>query len=364
MKSIPALSLVLLLALPLTAQVPPAPPRIDALLPAAGTSEGGTIVTITGDRLTLPSDFACLVPCPAKVRFGSSETTVLTEEDERLTVRTPFHPAGTVDVTVVTGDGRSTTATNAFTFVADTEPGYTALLLPVYFDGIVTGDRGSQWKSEFWIRNNGATPVVLAPWTCDNAPCPPVFPLTRALAPSETMKDLPAFFRPPTTNIGRILHVSAAAAHNLSTSLRIRDLSRAELDPGAEVPVLGEEEMLTTTANLMSIPLHDNARLMLRIYDTAQKESQFRVRIFAQAEGVVANPPLLKEITLTATSTDEGPFRLQPAYAQFSDFAGLQATDVTSLVRIEVEPRTAGSVFWAFVSVTNNDTQRLTLVTP
>jgi hypothetical protein len=33
-------------------------------------------------------------------------------------------------------------------------------------------------------------------------------------------------------------------------------------------------------------------------------------------------------------------------------------------VQIEVEPMTSGSTFWTFVSVTNNTTQQLTLVTP
>lgn len=39
-------------------------------------------------------------------------------------------------------------------------------------------------------------------------------------------------------------------------------------------------------------------------------------------------------------------------------------TELPPMLSIEIEPRTAGSEFWAFVSITNNETQHLTLVTP
>jgi hypothetical protein len=33
-------------------------------------------------------------------------------------------------------------------------------------------------------------------------------------------------------------------------------------------------------------------------------------------------------------------------------------------VRIEIEPFSAGVAFWSYVSITNNDSQQITLVTP
>ncbi|HEU4521411.1 MAG TPA: IPT/TIG domain-containing protein [Thermoanaerobaculia bacterium] len=367
MKLMPRLSLVcLLVTLPLLAQTP-APVVINAVEPAAGPTAGGTIVTITGSALSLPDNFACILPCPTTVRFGSSaEVPVLSEEQTRITVRTPAHAAGTVDVTVRTGDGRSATKPDAFTFVHDAEPGYTSLLLPVYLDGTVAGDRGSLWKTEFWIRNNSTKDVQLAPWDCPAGQvCPAVVPLTRTLRPGENLRNLPAFFLPPSSNVGRMLYVTRTDAQAVATSLRVWDTSRDMLDAGAEIPVIREEEMLTTLASLMSIPLNQNFRLQLRVYDVAQKESVFRVRIFAQEEGVIAGAVPLREFDLTATATEEGSYRVRPAYAEYTDFAGLLDLDIPlSRIRIEVEPRTAGSLFWAFVSITNNETQRLTIVTP
>ena len=58
-------------------------------------------------------------------------------------------------------------------------------------------------------------------------------------------------------------------------------------------------------------------------------------------------------------------FRSEAAYAQ------LDITDLLKLrkawpavARVEIVPRTPGSRYWAFVSLTNNQTQLVTLVTP
>jgi hypothetical protein len=60
--------------------------------------------------------------------------------------------------------------------------------------------------------------------------------------------------------------------------------------------------------------------------------------------------------------------------ASFSGKAGYAQLDVTGLLRIEkawpgvarieITPLTEGSRYWSFVSLTNNDTQIVTLVTP
>lgn len=367
MKLIPRLSLVCLLAtLPLLAQSNPAPVVIASIQPPVGSTDGGDVVTITGSGLTLPDNFACIVPCPTMVRFGSATVEAIHEEDTRVVVRTPAHAAGTVDVTVTTGDGRSAAKEDGFTFVVETEPGYTSLLLPVYLDGTVHGDRGSMWKTEFWIRNNGTENVALAPWLCpEDQVCPPVFPLTRMLLPSENLRNLPALFQAPSSNPGRMLYVDRDGAGAVSTSLRVWDVSRDAFDAGAELPIVREEDLLTSTTNLMSVPLHQNFRLHLRVYEIAQKDAVFRVRVYAQEEGVDETPVALKDFTLTATTNEEGSFRTRPAYAEYTAFADLLELDIPlSRLRIEVRPLTAGSVFWTFVAITNNETQRLTVVTP
>jgi hypothetical protein len=355
----------MLLAASLSAQTVPAP-LISSIQPAAGSVEGGTFVTITGSHLAVPPNIHCFAPCIAMVRFGSAaEVQAVEERDSFITVVTPPHAAGTVDVTVRTGDGRSVTLANAFTYVTTRETGFATYLLPIYNDGDVHGGQGSLWRTEFWIRNNGLQSISLAPWDCPTETCPAVFPLTRALAAGETLRNLPAFLRPPTINPGRLLYVSRDGSEKTSTSLRLWDVSREASDAGTEIPVIHESELRTVTTQLMSVPLRGHLRLMLRIYDIANSESRFRIRIYGQTEGTAPSPPI-DEFELTAVTSDPGPFRLQPAYAQRAGIESiLQLPNVfPPQIRIEVEPLTPGSLFWTFVSATNNDTQRVTLITP
>lgn len=366
MKRLSLLSLLFLLALPLAAQSNPPAPAVSAISPASGSVAGGTVVAILGANLSLPPGFACILPCPTIVSFDGVEAALRDERNESLVVLTPAHAADTVDITIRTGDGRSLVLNDAFTYVQSNSPGYEALLLPVYLDGTVSGAQGSRWKSEFWIRNFGSKDVQLAPWVCpDGGACPAVFPLTRTLAVAEAMKNLPAFFRPPTTNVGRMLYVTADGAKSVATSLRLWDESRQALDAGAEIPVVREGEFLTSTAHLMSVPLNGSFRVMLRVYETNLTEARFHVRVYEQVAGNPAEVPLT-QTTLVATNNESGPFRVAPAYAQWSGLDDILPviTPARSLVRVEVIPETPGSVFWTFIAITNNETQRVTLVTP
>ena len=62
--------------------------------------------------------------------------------------------------------------------------------------------------------------------------------------------------------------------------------------------------------------------------------------------------------------TEPGAHRFLPAYAAVNDFQRDPLLNATSLLRIEVTPVTPGLEFWTFVSITNNNTQHVTLVTP
>jgi hypothetical protein len=55
----------------------------------------------------------------------------------------------------------------------------------------------------------------------------------------------------------------------------------------------------------------------------------------------------------------------EPGHLEISDAAVLiPPTATPSSLRFVIEPRTPGSAFWTFVSITNNDRQQFTLVTP
>jgi hypothetical protein len=282
---------------------------------------------------------------------------------KELVVTTPAHPIGTVDVTVeVTGEPPVTRA-NGFTFTAGLDDFYDLVLLPIHLDGILPGAFGAQWRTDFWMRNNGSGVATLAPWSCppDQA-CPAIFPLTSALGPGLSLHNLPPLFLPPDGNPSRMLFVLRPGSDAVSFNLRFADVSRFAIDGGAEMPVVRESELLTEPAQLFNIPLGSPFRVTLRIYDVEYSSSDFRVTIYPQSE---TDAPAVHQIQLTASSQHFGPFRAKASYAQF-DITSLLVLEKTwpATARIQIEPLTAGNRFWAFASITNNESQIVTLVTP
>ena len=101
-----------------------AAPSVTGLTPSVGPVAGGTQVTITGTGFTGATS----------VSFGGSTVTPTVTSDTSLTVATPAHAAGTVDVTVTGPLGVSATSVDTeFRFV---EPGSAPVL------STITPDRG------------------------------------------------------------------------------------------------------------------------------------------------------------------------------------------------------------------------------
>ncbi|HYH09682.1 MAG TPA: IPT/TIG domain-containing protein [Thermoanaerobaculia bacterium] len=334
-------------------------PIVSSITPDRGPAAGGTEVTIGGNNF-LPA-VQCVVPCPATVTFGDVTVPIKSESDARLVVVTPAHPGGTVDVTVHVAGRNSTTVQDAFTFDEGIEAGYEQVLLPVYLDGTVPGANGTQWKTDLWIRNNAFEGATLAPWPCPAGQvCPPVIPLTFTLNPGLSLHNLPPFFQTPDANTSRVLWVREPS--NVSFSLRFADVSRSSLNGGTDMPVIRENELLRENSQLFNVPLSTQFRVLLRVYDLAYPVSKFRLTFHAQTE---ADEPAQHSVEITAITPQTGEFRSEAAYAQF-DVTDLLRMERTwpEAVRIEVTPLTPGSRYWAFASVTNNETQLVTLVTP
>jgi hypothetical protein len=94
-------------------------------------------------------------------------------------------------------------------------------------------------------------------------------------------------------------------------------------------------------------------------------ESEFQISVYEEREGP-GNGTLLMTFVTRAVAAESGTFRVHPGYAEYTGLNDLLRLEIPlpPNVRIDVEPLTAGSRYWAFVSITNNDTQRVTTVTP
>ncbi len=98
----------LLVALNATVYAQDEPPVVSSIIPNTGPELRATLVRING------SNFQGGVT----VTFGDMQATELRQHRSSIVdVKTPAHPAGTVDVTVTNPDGQADTTENGFTFV-------------------------------------------------------------------------------------------------------------------------------------------------------------------------------------------------------------------------------------------------------
>ena len=92
------------------AMAPLPPPTVTGILPTSGSTAGGTSVTITGTNLLYAT----------AVKFGSANATSYTiNSGTQITATAPASSAGTVDKTVTTAGGASSTsASDQFTYIS------------------------------------------------------------------------------------------------------------------------------------------------------------------------------------------------------------------------------------------------------
>jgi hypothetical protein len=97
---------------------PPGNPKIDSITPASGPSTGGTEVTITGENLGCVTDIS--FGTTEAVDFSNAEALLDCGSTNTVTVKTPPHPVGTVQVSLNTVESVVTpgvpAATGTFTY--------------------------------------------------------------------------------------------------------------------------------------------------------------------------------------------------------------------------------------------------------
>ena len=299
--------------------------------PAIGTTAGGDAVEIIAD-----------VPGTPVITFGGvAATNVVAVGASRFRATTPPHAAGTVEVRV--GDRKS----HAFRYYDPAAPPLSALferiLVPVVYHG--PGANGSSWATEVSVRNDNPTDVRL--WT----------------------QSVIAASRPATLELddapgGVFLIVPREDAAALHLNALVRDVSRDALNWGTEIPIVRAAAFSTHAIELLNIPVDSRYRHTLRIYANGSYPTFARVSSYAMEDGHG-----LAERLIALNSPQPCPGEPcasdRPSFASVSDFASMFRTNVTTdRIGLRIEPWVAGTPLWAFVSITNNETQQVTVVSP
>jgi len=240
------------------------------------------------------------------------------------------------------------------------------VLIPVYLEEPAAGAFGSLWTTPLAIYNGTSSTFQFDP-AClevcrDHAP----------LTPGKTQQQIETFTwewrsGQPTRVLGLTTIAGKDSPAALSFQLRAADISRSATNAGTEVPVVRETEFRTSTVHLLNVPVDPQFRLTLRIYEMNAAESDFAVRIYDQAANLLLGSSM---VHLTMPIAPNLPHLngvpVAPAYLQIGDLAALipAGAALPQMLRVEIEPKTSGSAFWGFISITNNQTQHVTLVTP
>lgn len=322
MRSTAIALFVTLFALSAAAQAPA--PTVQKLEPSSGPTAGGTRLVITGQNLN-PLCPPYMVFCAElSVQVGGKNAQVVERSNDRLVVLTPASSTGSADVEVRTNGG-SARLTRAFTYGA---VDFRRVLLPVLIVDEVAGAQGSRWKSE----------------------------LAGYLAGSYTPEIGTA--RP---GRGRFLYLASGTADFVTLNLRVRDVSRESENLGTEIPVIRLDETFgpSTTIPLLNIPMQAQYRQRIRIYDfDGEFGRTVTVRIYGDNSPI---PAVNRVVQLSAGPTNAD----YPEYPGQADIDLDQIPELFGYSRVTVTISTpAEGRFWAFATITNNDTQLITTVTP
>lgn len=282
------------------------------------------------------------------VRSSSTSCTSI----DPIVATLPPHAPGAVTVRVQ-ADGYDEDVVAAVRYVdpaALPDPGlYERVLVPVLLEA--AGAMGSQWATEAGMLNASAVSVPFIPDVSR--------PLS-ALAPGASAS-LDVFGNRPS---GLVLFVPRGSDVRFGSV--IRDLSRDASQWGTEVPVVRESDTTRGSMTLLNVPFDPRYRLNLRLYGIDGHGAAVWVRVSREGEmherwtilhGPCSEEQHEQQQWLPCNSN-------QPGYASVDLARELPA--LRGRYRVDIVP---GQSFythrmWAFVSVTNNDTQHVTLITP
>jgi hypothetical protein len=221
------------------------------------------------------------------------------------------------------------------------------------------GANGSRWTSQLAMRNGGAADAVV--FSGEDAKC--LLIICEPPAPPPPSIKPNGFQLGSGGSPGSILYVQKDQADFFAYSLRVRDLSRTTENEGTEIPVVREAELRSRPIHLLNVPINTHSRAALRLFETSVASG---VTPTANVTATLTLVPALRFTTRVELTRHQSfnDFVTKPGYFAIDDLRtalGLPA-DAPLGYDIEVEP--LNYTGWAYIAVTNNQTQLVTAIAP
>ena len=305
--------------------------RLPIALPSSGPTTGGTEVMI-------PRVFTG----PVIVYFGDTPAVSTRPVEGGLIAVTPAHPPGQVRIRFFTGGKYESQF--VYTFEGPPSP-FARLLLPVLTPPL-PGAFGSEFRTELngSVNEPGGVVHVYGLRPGDE----PIELVYGSYDDVDELRDEPVeYLGTP----GRFIEVPVSELPKFDAYLRAYDTSRNAETFGTEIPIVPLEEFRPNRLMLVDVPLERRFRRTLRLYASGPTT--------VQVSFLHGRPRPDRELFTTELTLTGGAGRFQPAYAQFDAFP---ESDGKTIVRIDAS--SGGLPVWGFITVTNNDTQQITTITP
>jgi hypothetical protein len=148
-------------------------------------------------------------------------------------------------------------------------------------------------------------------------------------------------------------------------ALRVMEVGVNPKNAGIDIPVVRERDFLSDEAVFIAVPNSGRTRGTLRIYNVnPERHASMRVRILNSHQESVGETTVQLSVTPKTILFNGANLQLRPESAEIP-FAGLIPQGATQdELTIVVQPLTSGASFWAFVTITDNVTQQVTLIRP
>lgn len=244
------------------------------------------------------------------------------------------------------------------------------ILIPVFFSG--PGAHGSEWWTTVSVYaqpdGDGTTPLIFSRAVLEGDPeCLAVCGCGgSAEVEAGAVKNVCILNANPT---GLLLYreKNGADAH---FSARVADLSRSVETAGTELKIVREHELRRANIVFPSVPIGPGYRVGLRLFDTSNTSNpEVVLRIHGHTS---QGTPIVEEtIPLNVSPDVADPRPAHPSFAMIGDLAarypqlkghGLVLIELL-LPEADISPVPKPS-YWAVVTITNNVTQQVTMVTP
>lgn len=238
-----------------------------------------------------------------------------------------------------------------------TLPEMERVLLPISVRD-VGGAFGTRWSTDLTMYMDADLPPLVVPFTgCYSQPCDDAGGPT-----SRRTLTLGFLATAPGDTTGSLLHIAQSGADSVSLALTLR---RSADDVGIAVPVVREREFSSRPLQLLDVPNPGPAkRMALRIYGIdPDLLGVVRVRIYrAGTEQLLSDQTYSLTVAQKYFATASFRLPVRPPVSEVHYWSSL--TPGNERLRFQIEPVTPGLRLWAFISVTDNVTQEVSLRLP